>query len=102
MSAPTEPLRVLVIDDDKVLAETIAESLERRGHACSVCTGGRAGVAKLEHEPFDVILTDLKMADLGGLEVVKRAREILPDAEVFATCGGGSWEVLRAGVVRRG
>jgi len=88
MSAP-EPLRVLVIDDDKALAETIAESLERRGHACTVCTSGKSGVAKLEREPFDVVLTDLKMADLGGLEVVKRAREALPDAEVFVITGYG-------------
>src|SRR5262245_61245034 len=89
MSAPTEPLRVLVIDDDKALAETIAESLERRGHACAVCTSGKAGVAKLEQESFDVVLTDLKMADLGGLDVVRRSREVQPDAEVFVITGFG-------------
>lgn len=87
--AATEPLRVLVIDDDKALAETIAESLERRGHACSVCTSGKSGVARLESERFDVVLTDLKMADLGGLEVVKRCRDALPDAEVFVITGFG-------------
>jgi two-component system response regulator HydG len=89
MSLPSEPLRVLVIDDDRALAETIAESLERRGHACSVCTSGKAGVAKLEEEPFDVVLTDLKMADVGGMEVVKRSREVLPNAEVFVITGFG-------------
>jgi two-component system response regulator HydG len=88
MSAP-EPLRVLVIDDDKSLAETIAESLERRGHACTVATSGKAGVARVEQEPFDVVLTDLKMADLGGLDVVRRCREVLPDAEVFVITGFG-------------
>ena len=92
MSAPTaqsEPLRVLVIDDDQSLAETIAESLERRGHACSVSTSGKAGVAKLEQESFDVVITDLKMADLGGLEVVKRSRTLQADAEVFVITGFG-------------
>jgi two-component system response regulator HydG len=87
MSAPAEPLQVLVIDDDKNLAETIAESLERRGHACTVATGGRSGVAKLEQEPFDVVLTDLKMADLHGLEVVERCRHLRPDAEVYVITG---------------
>ena len=85
----SEPLRVLVIDDDKALAETIAESLERRGHACTVCTGGKSGAAKLEEQDFDVVLTDLKMADLGGLEVVKRSRQVRPDAEVFVITGFG-------------
>ncbi len=89
MSAPSEPLRVLVIDDDKALAETIAESLERRGHACTVATSGNAGAAKLDEESFDVVLTDLKMADLGGLEIVKRCRQVQPDSEVFVITGFG-------------
>jgi two-component system response regulator HydG len=83
MSAPAESLHILVIDDDKHLAETIAEGLERRGHACAVAASGKAGVAKLEQDAFDVVLTDLKMADLGGLEVVERCRQLRPDAEVF-------------------
>ncbi|MBA4188791.1 MAG: sigma-54-dependent Fis family transcriptional regulator [Planctomycetaceae bacterium] len=87
MSAPTEPLRVLVIDDDKGLAEAIAESLERRGHDCTVCTTGKGGLAKLDDDSFDVVLTDLRMADVGGLEVVKRCRQVLPDAEVFVITG---------------
>jgi two-component system response regulator HydG len=82
-------MRVLVIDDDKSLAEATAESLERRGHACTVATSGKAGAAKLEEEPFDVVLTDLKMADLGGLEIVKRCRQVQPDAEVFVITGFG-------------
>jgi two-component system response regulator HydG len=89
MSAAPEPLRVLVIDDDKALAETIAESLERRGHACTVCTSGKAGAARLEHDPFDVVLTDLRMADLDGLAVVERCRKARPDAEVFVITGFG-------------
>ena len=87
MSAPVEPLQILVIDDEKNLAQAYAESLERRGHVCTVATSGKAGVAKLEAEPFDVVLTDLKMADLHGLEVVERCRQLRPDAEVFVITG---------------
>jgi two-component system response regulator HydG len=87
MSAPIEPLRVLVIDDDKLLAESIAESLERRGHACTVCVSGKTGAAKLDDESFDVVLTDLKMAEVGGLAVVEKCRKVQPDAEVFVITG---------------
>lgn len=89
MSGQLEPLRVLVIDDDKLLAETIAESLERRGHACTVATMGKAGAAKLDQEEFDVVLTDLKMADLDGLAVVEKCRRVQPDAEIFVITGFG-------------
>ncbi|MFO0800737.1 MAG: sigma-54 dependent transcriptional regulator [Gemmataceae bacterium] len=87
MPAAPEPLQVLVIDDDKLLAETIAESLERRGHAVTVATSGRAGSARLDSDPFDVVLTDLRMADVDGLAIVEKARKVLPDAEVFVVTG---------------
>lgn len=86
---PTEALRVLVIDDDKNLAEAIAESLSRKGHEVTVATSGKAGAAKIESDEFDVVLTDLRMADLDGLEIVKRTREQLPDAEVYVVTGYG-------------
>jgi two-component system response regulator HydG len=87
MPAATEPLQILVVDDDKNLAQTIAESLERRGHDCTVATTGKAGAAKIEHGEFDVVLTDLRMADLDGLAIVEKVREKLPDAEVFVITG---------------
>src|SRR3954451_23621968 len=90
MSAP-EPLNVLVIDDDKALAETIAESLERRGHAVTIATSGKAGAAKIDGDDFDVILTDLRMADIDGLAIVDRAAEKCrrtgADTEVFVITG---------------
>src|SRR5205085_6114288 len=84
-----EPLRVLVIDDDKNLAEAIAESLERKGHAVAVATSGKAGAAKVERDEFDVVLTDLRMTDLDGLSIVRAVREHLPDAEVYVITGYG-------------
>jgi two-component system response regulator HydG len=86
---PDEPLRVLVIDDDKNLAEAIAESLQRKGHAVAVATSGKAGAAKVERDEFDVVLTDLKMNDLDGLAIVRRVREHLPDAEAYVITGYG-------------
>ena len=86
---PDTSTRVLVIDDDKALAETIGESLARKGHAVTVATSGKAGAAKVEADEFDVVLTDLKMADLDGLQVVRRVRENLPDAEVYVITGYG-------------
>lgn len=85
--AASEPLQILVVDDDKNLAQTIAESLERRGHECTVATTGKAGAAKIEQDKFDVVLTDLRMADLDGLAIVEKVRQHQPDAEVFVITG---------------
>ena len=61
-----EPIRVLVIDDERFHAEAVAESLERVGYECVVATSGAAGARKIEEENFDVILTMLATACFGG------------------------------------
>jgi two-component system response regulator HydG len=84
-----EGLRVLVIDDNANFAATMAETLERVGYECVVATSGREGARLIAQDEFDVILTDLKMADLDGLAIVRLAKESLPEAEVVVITGFG-------------
>jgi two-component system, NtrC family, response regulator HydG len=86
---PGEGLKVLVIDDEPFHAETVAEGLERVGYECILATSGKAGARLIEQEDFDVIVTDLKMADLDGLAILRKAREVLPEAEVIMITGHG-------------
>src|SRR3954471_1762545 len=82
-----EPRRVLVIDDDRFHAETVAEVLDKVGYACTVATSGPAGAKALERDEFDVVLTDLRMADLDGLAIVRKSKQDQPDAEVVVITG---------------
>src|SRR5207302_2769856 len=86
---PAEPLRVLVIDDERFHAETVAESLERVGYDCTLATSGAAGAKKIAEEEFDVILTDLRMADLDGLAILRKARQEQPHTAVIVITGHG-------------
>ncbi len=94
-SKPGEGLRVLIIDDEEALAETLVESLERVGYQCTFVTSGSAGARKIETEDFDVILTDLKMEDMDGLAILRKAKQDLPDAEVILITGYGDVETAR-------
>ena len=85
-----EQLRVLVIDDNRPHAETVAEILDDAGYQCVIATSGSAGAKKIEQEEFDVILTDLKMEDLDGLALLRKAKQELPDAEVVLITGHGN------------
>jgi two-component system response regulator HydG len=87
--ASGDHFRVLVIDDDRFHAEAVADSLERVGYDCAIATSGTEGARRIEDEDWDVILTDLKMADLDGLAILRKAREHLPDAEVVMITGYG-------------
>lgn len=86
---PAEPLRVLVIDDNPSHTEVVVEGLERVGYVCAVAHSGAAGAKKIESEEFDVILTDLRMAGVDGLGIVRKAKEEQPEAEVVVITGFG-------------
>jgi two-component system response regulator HydG len=83
-------IRVLVVDDDEPHAQAVAESLERVGYDCTVATSGREGIRLIEEQDFDIVLTDLIMGDVGGMEVLANARRELPDAEVVILTGHNS------------
>jgi len=88
---PQAQIRILIIDDDESHAQAVAESLERTGHYdCTVVASGTKGAALIDSDSFDVIITDLKMSDVDGLAILRKAKEELPDAEVIVLTGHGS------------
>ena len=84
------PIRVLVVDDDEPHAASVAESLERVGYSCAVANSGREGLRLIEEQTFDIVLTDLIMGGVGGLEILGKAKRELPDAEVVILTGHGT------------
>jgi len=82
-----QQIRVLVVDDDAPHAEAVAESLERVGYECVVATSGRDALRMIEEQTFDIVVTDLIMDEVGGLEVLAKAKRELPDAEVVILTG---------------
>ncbi|WP_422926202.1 sigma-54-dependent transcriptional regulator [Singulisphaera sp. PoT] len=82
-----QQIRVLVVDDDAPHAEAVAESLERVGYECVVATSGRDGLLLIEEQTFDIIVTDLIMDGVDGLEVLGKAKRELPDAEIVILTG---------------
>ncbi|MCE9534108.1 MAG: sigma 54-interacting transcriptional regulator [Planctomycetes bacterium] len=88
-ASPETQLNVLVIDDEKLHAQTVAEILERQGYHCTVATSGKEGSRKIDQQAFDLIITDLKMGDLDGLAILRKAREVQQEAEVMVVTGYG-------------
>src|SRR6202453_1679262 len=82
-----QQIRVLVVDDDEPHAAAVAESLERVGYDCVVATSGSEGLTLIEEHNFDIIITDLIMEGVGGLEALAKAKRELPDAEVVILTG---------------
>jgi two-component system response regulator HydG len=83
-------VEVLIIDNDEAHANVVAESLDRIGFSCRVATSGPEGAKLIEEGGYDVIITDLVMNEIDGLEILAHAKRELPEAEVILITGHGT------------
>ena len=67
------PIAVLIVDNDVPHAEAVAESLERVGYVPTIATSGPEGLQKLEQGAFDLVITDLIMNEVDGLQILSRS-----------------------------
>ncbi len=79
--------KVLVIDDEAIVRTSSKRTLAPEGFDVRLAESGKAGIELLEKEPFDVILLDLKMPDMSGIEVLKVIMERWPDTKVIIVTG---------------
>jgi two-component system response regulator FlrC len=84
--------RVLVVDDEPGLRSFLSATLERDGHEVTLAPDGAAALARLAVAGFDVVLTDLKMPGVGGLEVLAQVRAEHPVAQVIVLTAHGTVE----------
>jgi len=89
-NVPPITIRVLVVDDDEAHAQAVAESLETDDCECTISGSGEQGIEQIESENFDVIVTDLRMGDVDGLNILSKAKQELPEAEVIVLTGHSS------------
>jgi two-component system response regulator HydG len=84
--------RILIVDDQRNMRTTTALVLRQAGYEVSEAESGEAALSRLLAEPFDVVLTDLKMAPLDGIAVLRGALEIAPSTQVIVMTGYGTVE----------
>ena len=82
--------RILVIDDEEALRVSVAKILSRLGHSVDTAGTATEGLALLSKQPYELVITDFRLPDLDGLEVIERARQIRPEAELLLFTGFGS------------
>lgn len=82
--------RVLVVDDEPRMGQVVAAALERGGYACEICGDGAAALKALEHQPADVVVSDIRMPELDGLELLQRIHERWPELPVIFLTAYGS------------
>ncbi len=84
------PSKILVVDDDSASIEAASEVLEREGYDLFAASGGREALETLAAEDIDVVITDEKMPDLSGIDLLKHIKDNYPYTQVIILTGYGS------------
>jgi len=96
-----EPFRILVVDDEPAQRELVSGFLRKRGFEVDEAAGGQAALARFTQEPFDLVLTDQRMPDLSGLDLLQRLRAVTPEAAVIVMTAYGTIETA-VGAIKAG
>lgn len=77
--------RILIVDDEARVLLILAESLKRLGNDYEIVTSGSGAdaLAKAQQEAFDLLITDLKMSNMGGTELTRSVKKLSPDTAVI-------------------
>ena len=87
-----EPHRILFIDDEKKLCRNMRALLTREGYQVDAATDGNQGLQKLNESAFDLVITDIHMPDVSGIEIVRYIRDFLPDTLTIVVTGYATLE----------
>jgi two-component system response regulator PilR (NtrC family) len=74
---------ILVVDDELGMRQFLTHLFQRDGHSIRVAENGRQAMESLRQQPADVVISDVKMPDMGGIELLRAARELQPNIEII-------------------
>jgi len=78
---------ILLIDDEQIALSNLSHVLEREGYTVTACKDGESGLAEMQSTEFDLVLTDLRMPGIDGMDVLRHVRETTPDVPVIMITG---------------
>ncbi len=93
-AAQPQPKRVLIIDDDPTVLDLLRSALLRKKIESATCVSGADALSAVASDPYEVILLDLGLPDIHGLELIHKLRELAPGARIVIITGDTTSETL--------
>ena len=85
-------IKILIIDDEKAVADILKDFLSRKERLVDVCYSGLSGIQSIQKNSYDLLIVDLVMPKVGGLDILRYAKKTNPDALVIIITGHASLE----------
>ena len=90
MEAKKKAVRILVVDDEEIIREMLFDTLSQAGYTVKTAKDGSDAIAQIGNESFDIVITDIKMPDIGGMELLIRVRRTHPNVCVLVMTAYGT------------
>jgi len=95
---PTQTVKILVVDDEEIMLKLACDALRSQGHQVIGASGAFEALDKLKQEKFDFILTDIKMPEMNGLELIEAAHKVNPSMGAIFMTGYASLDTAKKAI----
>ncbi len=86
----SEKKKILIVDDEPLIGSALAEALHKWNFDVSVFDDGKVAVQHIKHEPYDMVLTDVRMPKISGMDILEEVKQITPEAAVIMITAFGT------------
>lgn len=94
------PIEILVVDDEAIACHRLRTALEKSGYAVEICENGLLAIARLQQKQFDVVVTDIRMDDVDGIQVLDAVQRSQPATKTILISGYATVEVAREALAK--
>jgi DNA-binding NtrC family response regulator len=93
-------LQVLLIDDEPIVGKRLVPALAKNGYDVEFCASGREALERIESKTFDIVVTDVRMEDVDGLQILERVRKHSEHTRVIIITGYATIEVAHEAMAK--
>ncbi len=90
-----KPVRILLLDDEPIVSKRLKPALERQGYCVETFTNSLDAISRFQEHPFEIVVTDLKMEGIDGMEFLTHVKEVRPETEVIVITGFATMETAK-------
>lgn len=94
------PLEILILDDEPIVGERLKPALEKEGHKVEVFVHPFRALERVDAKAFDVVVTDIRMDDMDGIEILERVKARSQRTKVIMITGYATLEVARESLTK--
>jgi DNA-binding NtrC family response regulator len=96
----TQSLEVLLLDDEPIVGKRLKPALEKNGYLVEVFEDGRSALARLEEKAFDIVVTDVRMDEVDGIQVLETVQRLSARTKVIIITGYATVELAREALAK--